>query len=62
MVFINKYTVHSGKIAKMRGVTLRYTWNTWAICVGPGLESCPPIREAIFKKCIHIIWIGLPGR
>jgi hypothetical protein len=29
---------------------------------GSRFGARPPIREAISKKCIHITWIGFPGR
>ncbi len=46
----------------MIGVTLRYTWISWAMIMGPWSGARPPIREAIVKKCMHITWTGLPGR
>ncbi len=34
----------------MKGVTLRSTWITWAIFMGPWSWARPPLREAIIKK------------
>jgi len=34
----------------MTGVTLRYTWITWAMFILSRSGAHPPIREAIFKK------------
>ncbi len=45
----------------MTGVTLRYKWITWAMFMGHGLEPIPPSGR-LSQKCIHITWIGLPGR
>jgi hypothetical protein len=63
MLGVLKKITHSPlvKIAKMIRVTLRYTRNTRAMFIVPGLRARPPIREAITKKCIHITWIMLPG-
>ncbi len=42
-------------------VTLRYKF-IWAMFMSPWSGARPPIREVIVKKCIHITWIGFPGR
>ena len=46
----------------MIGMTLRYKWINRAMFILSQSGARPPIREAIIKKCIHITWIGLPGR
>ena len=38
------------KSRKMIGVTLRSTWITWAMFMGPLSGARPPIREAIIKN------------
>ncbi len=59
-VFLKKNTQSTfEKSRKMIRVTLRYTWITWAMFMGPWSGARPPIREAIVKKCIHITWIVL---
>ncbi|MDD1696131.1 MAG: hypothetical protein LUQ54_04460 [Methanoregula sp.] len=34
----------------MTEVMLRYTWNTWAMFMDPGLQAGPPIREAVAPR------------
>ncbi len=56
--FIKKHTVHREKSRKRIGVTLRYTWITRAMFMGPWSGAHPPIREAILKKMstYHLDW------
>ena len=46
----------------MTGVTLRYTCITWAMFMGPWSLSPSSHPGGYHNKCIHITWIGLPGR
>ncbi len=42
-------------------ITLRYTLITLVMIMNPGLEPVLP-SGGYYKNCIHITWIGLPGR
>ncbi len=48
--FLKKHTVRCEKSRKMIGVTLRYTWITGAMILGPWSGARPPIGEAVTKN------------
>jgi len=62
--FFKKHTQSTHeKSKKMTGVTLRSTWITCAMFIFVMVQEpvLPPGRLSL-KKCMHITWIGLPGR